>query len=63
MVNSVNARGKHQWRNNAYLINSTEGHDEDSDKEVGHGQAQDQIIGHALQVSLQKDGGNHENVT
>ena len=46
----------------AYLVDCPEGHDEDGDEEVGDGQAEDEVVGHVLQVALQQDGGDHEHV-
>ena len=45
-----------------YLVDCPEGHDEDGDEEVGDGQAEDEVVGHVLQVPLQQDGGDHEHV-
>jgi len=44
------------------LVDGPQGHDQDGHKEVGHGQAEDQVVGHVLQISLQQDGGDHEHV-
>ena len=46
----------------AYLVDRSEGHDEDGDEEVCDGEAEDEVVGHVLQVPLQQDGGDHEHV-
>ena len=46
----------------AYLVDGSEGHDEDGDEEVSDGEAEDEVVGHVLQVPLQQDGGDHEHV-
>ena len=45
-----------------YLIDCSEGHDEQSDEEVSHGQAEDQVVGHRLEVPVQQDSRNHKHV-
>lgn len=45
-----------------YLVNRTERHDQTGDHEIGHGQADDQIIGHRLQVPLEQDRSYHEQI-
>ena len=45
-----------------YLVNRTERPDQTGDHEIGHGQADDQIIGHRLQVPLEQDRSYHEQI-
>ena len=46
----------------SYLVDGSEGHDEDGDEEVCDGEAEDEVVGHVLQVPLQQDGRDHEHV-
>lgn len=45
-----------------YLVNRAERHDQTGDHEIGHGQADDQIIGHRLQIPLEQDRSYHEQI-
>ena len=46
----------------ADLVDGGERHDERRDHQVGHGQRDDEVVGHVLQVLLQDDGGDDEHV-
>ena len=47
----------------SYLINSPERHHEDSHEEVGQGEAQNEIISHRLEVSVQEDCHHNKNIS
>ena len=44
------------------LLVGAERHDHDRDGEIGKGERHDQVVGHAVQVALEYDGGDHKRV-
>lgn len=45
------------------LIYGPEGHDENGHKEVGYGQAENQVVGHDAEVAVNEDGGNDKHIS
>ena len=46
----------------AHLVDCAEGHDEDGHQEVGQREAEDQVVGHGLELPVQQDRHHHEHV-
>lgn len=44
------------------LVYGAERHDQHGHQQVRHGQAEDQVVGHVLQVALKDDGGDDKDV-
>lgn len=47
----------------SYLVDSAQGHHQNSHKEISHGQTQDEVISHVLQIPLQNDGSDNKHVS
>ena len=45
------------------LIDRSERHDEGRDKEIGNGQAQDEVVGHRLEVAVNQYSSNNKYIS